>query len=164
MTAPGGHRRAARLAAVQALYEMELAGADADPVLQDFLRNRWRAAGENAQLPVADEGLLSDLIMGIPGRLGEIDAKLGEALPPEWPVERLEPLLRAVMRAGAFELLAMPDVPARVAISEYVEVAAAFYDAREAGMANAVLDRMARTLRPGEMAEDGRDGRSEQGE
>lgn len=163
---PQGRRRsAARLAAVQALYELELVGAETDPVIQGFLEKRWVMdddagdddAGDNAgasTLAEPDSELLGCIVRGVWSDRAELDAALGGALAKEWPLERLEALLRAILRAGAFELKSLGEVPPRVVISEYVEVTHAFFDGKQAGLVNGVLDRLARTLRPRELEDD----------
>jgi len=154
-----GRRTAARLAAVQAVYEMEMAERSADAVLHDFAADRWAAVGGEggpSRRIDPDAAFLGDLVRGTAGRLADLDGMIGPALSAEWPIERLEAVLRAILRVGAYELFARPDVPLRVIISEYVDIAHAFFDAKEAGLVNAVLDRIGRVLRPDE-AGDGRD-------
>jgi N utilization substance protein B len=159
-----GRRSAARLAAVQALYEIDITAAPPDPVLLEFMAKRWTVNPETGErlagaakegrgpvLMEPDAALLGELVRGVTTRLPELDARIGPALSGEWTVERLEVLLRSILRAGAFELMAKPDVPAPVVISEYVDVAHAFFAGNEPALVNAVLDRLARTLRPGEM-------------
>ncbi|MBE0530152.1 MAG: transcription antitermination factor NusB [Rhodospirillales bacterium] len=166
MTEPGRERRAkpemsrrtaARLAAVQAIYEMEMAERSADAVLRDFAADRWTAAGTDGETgsPAArqvdpDAAFLGDLVRGTTGRLADIDGMVAPALSAEWPLDRLEAVLRAILRVGAYELFARADVPLRVIISEYVDIAHAFFDVKEAGLVNAVLDRIGRVLRPDE--------------
>ncbi len=151
----GRRRSAARLAAVQALYEMDMAGAAADPILGAFLENRWRANGKDdaAALVEPDGELLADLVRGVAARRADLDGMIGPALSAKWTVERLEVVLRAILRAGTYELLARSDIPPRVVINEYLEVAHAFFAGTETGLVNGVLDRLARTLRPREMEE-----------
>lgn len=162
---PGaGKRSAARLAAAQALYEIDITAAPPDPVLIEFMAKRWTVdpetgerlveggkKGKGAALVEPDAALLGELVRGVVARQAELDSRIGPALSGEWTVERLEVLLRSILRAGAFELMAKPDVPAPVVISEYVDVAHAFFAGNEPALVNAVLDRLARTLRPGEM-------------
>jgi N utilization substance protein B len=159
----GGKRSAARLAAVQALYEIDIVGAPTDAVLLEFMAKRWRVDPETGErlpeeekgpkgqaLVEPDAGLLSEIVRGVAARVSELDASIGPTLSGEWTVERLEVLLRAILRAGAFELLVKTDVPTAVVITEYVDVAHAFFAGNEPALVNAVLDRLARTLRPGE--------------
>lgn len=88
-----------------------------------------------------------DLVRGTMARRAEIDGCIGAALTPDWPLERLESVLRAILRAGAYELLARADVPVPVVISEYLDIGHAFFAGKEPGLINGVLDRLARTLR-----------------
>ncbi len=148
----GGRRSAARLAAVQALYEMEVAGAPADPVLREFLEHRWQGQ-EAPHGAEPDAAFLGDLVRGVGARSAELDALITPALSADWPLERLEVLLRAILRAGAYELLAREDVPPRVVIAEYLNVAHAFFTGREPALVNGVLDSLARTLRPDALGE-----------
>ena len=156
---PGPRRSTARLAAVQALYEMELAGISATDILDGFLAERWNLSGqkegegETAQLAEPDDKLMNQLVSGAAARKSELDRLIGPALSGGWTDARLENLLRAILRAGTFELLALCDIPARTVISEYVDVAKAFYEGPEAAMVNGVLDTLARSLRAGEMGE-----------
>ena len=159
-----GRRAAARLAAVQAVYEMDIAGAKADPVLLEFMQSRWESAAEDGDVPPPDASFLGDLVRGVEGRLGEIDVLIGGALNETWPMDRLEVVLKAILRAGTFELLVLDDVPARVVINEYVELAHAFFVGKEAGLVNGVLDHLARSLRSAEMGEgEGNGGREGEG-
>ena len=165
----GRHRSAARLTAVQALYEMDMAGAAADPVLREFLLSRWTDTEnggedigglETGGLAEPDGELLFALVHGVGDRHAELDGLIAPALSANWTMERLEAVLKAVLRAGAFELLALTNVPPRVVISEYVDVAHAFFSGGEPGFVNSVLDHLARKLRAREMAakEDGDEG------
>ena len=151
----GGRRRAARLAAVQALYEMDVAGAPADAVLREFLGQRWTRAlaAEDSEPALAepDAEMFSDLVRGVAARRDELDATIEGALAEDRTVQRLEVVLRAILRAGAYELLARLDVPPRVSINEYINVAYAFFAGSEPALVNGVLDRVARTLRPEEL-------------
>lgn len=154
-------RTAARLAAVQAVYEMELADCSAEVVLKDFAE-RWLVAGIDGEAgPAAaarrvdpDSTFLGDLVRGVATRRADVDGMLAPALSEEWPLARLEAVLRAILRVGAYELFARADVPLRVVISEYVDIAHAFFDAKEAGLVNAVLDRIGRVLRPEEAGDE----------
>ena len=154
--AGGGRRRsAARLAAVQALYQIELSGAAADAVLSEFLDHRLREEVDGVRLAEADRRLLRDLVAGVSAQVQALDDMLAAVLEEGWPVERLETLLRLVLRAGAYELSERPDIPVRVTIAEYVDLADAFFGGKEPGMVNGVLDRLARMLRPDEFAGSG---------
>ncbi|MFQ5774345.1 MAG: transcription antitermination factor NusB [Kiloniellaceae bacterium] len=149
--APGSPKRsAARLAAAQALYQIEMTGAAADRVLREFLDLRLTEEVDGVCLAGADRGMLADLVRGVAGEPGELDDMLSAVLDEDWPVERLETLLRVVLRAGAYELTERRDIPARVIISEYVDLADAFFGGKEPGLVNGVLDRLAHALRPEE--------------
>jgi N utilization substance protein B len=149
-----GRRSAARLAAVQALYQIELAGAAPETVIGEFLRDGLDAEARGA----VDEALFADVVRGAAARRAGIDTSIGHALTPDWPLERLEAVLRAILRAGTYELAARSDVPAAVIISEYLEIGHDFFSGKEPGLVNGVLDRIARTLRPEEFAGDDRGG------
>ena len=156
-----GRRGLARLAAVQALYQVELTSADAEAVVSEFLAHRLGREIDGDQYGEADRGFFVDLVRGCSGRRADVDAIVASALPPDWPLARLESVLRAILRAGCYELLARSDVPARVVMNEYVEIAHAFFSGKEPGMVNGVLDRVARTLREAELPGTGRDGGAE---
>lgn len=159
---PSGRRRsAARLAAVQALYEMELADAPADPVLRGFIQDRWQAgagAEEEGGSPMAepDGELLTDVVRGVSSRRDELDGMIVPALEGK-TIEGLQAVLRAILRAATYEFLARTDVPPRVVISEYLEVAKAFFTGPEPGLVNGVLDRLAHVLRGPELEDSGSD-------
>jgi len=144
-------RRAARLAAIQALYQMELAGEDAETVAEEFAA--WRFGREPEISPgELDEAFFGDIV--VPHRQGEIDAAVTDCLASDWRLSRVDSILRAILRAGAFELIARPDVPARVVIDEYVELSFAFFSADEPGFVNAALDKLARRARAAEFGAD----------
>jgi len=145
-------RSAARLAAVQALYQIEMSNARTGDVIDDFLvRRRGAESDEDGNL-VMDTETFAGLVRGVVERIEEIDGHIDGALEKGWCVARLERVLRAVLRAGCFELLAVPEVPARAVIDEYIEVAHAFFGRTEPALVNGVLDRLARALRPDEFA------------
>ncbi len=152
---PHGDRSMARLAAVQALYQIEISEADSEDVIDEFVRHRLGAGAEDALPLEVDAGLFAALVRGASARRADVDPLIGNALAEGWTVNRLELLLRAVLRCGAFELLGRPDVPARVVIDEYVEVAQAFFERGEPGLVNGVLDRLAHELRSAEFATQG---------
>ncbi|MEM9724985.1 MAG: transcription antitermination factor NusB [Pseudomonadota bacterium] len=142
-------RSAARLAAVQALYQMELTGAPASAVRREFETHRLGAEIEGAQYREPDIDHFRAVLSGVPERQREIDRLTDDALVARWPLGKIDPTLRAIFRCGGFELLGLPDVPPRVAITEYVDVAKAFFtEGQEARFVNAVLDHMARVARP----------------
>ena len=141
-------RSSARLAAVQALYLMDMTGAPVDKVLDDFLRHGLGSEPEaEERLAIPDPLLFTDILRGAAARGGELDAMVAQALSGDWSAERLENVLRAILRAGAYELTARPDVPMKVVISEYVDLAYAFYSGPEPGLVNAVLDRIGKVVR-----------------
>jgi transcription antitermination protein NusB len=145
----GGRRSLARLAAVQALYQLELnPGADPEAVIGEFARHRLGREIDGDQYGEADPALFADIVRGVADDRERLDAMISAALTEDWPLQRLEAVLRAVLRAGAYELTHRPDIPPRVAISEYADIAHAFFSGKEPGLANGVLDHLARTLHP----------------
>lgn len=152
-------RPGARLAAVQALYEIDLTGVTPKEALEEFDRRGSGGMLEDDALLAADRPLFVRIVKGVFGRSKELDGLLDPVLAEGWTVARLEVVLRSILRAGAYELLARPDIPARVVVSEYVDIAHAFLNDKETGLVNGVLDRLARSLRAEELGEDGvRDG------
>jgi transcription antitermination protein NusB len=145
-------RAAARLAAVQALYQMEVADKGLNDILAEFETHWIGREVEGAQYKPAELAFFRDILSGVLADQHAIDQALDDALAQGWPLKRVEALMRAILRAGLYELKAKPEVPARVAIKEYVDVAAAFFAKEEAGMINAVLDALARRARPKEFA------------
>jgi len=145
-------RAAARLAAVQALYQMEVADKGLNDILAEFEAHWIGREVEGDQYKPAELAFFRDILSGVLADQRAIDRALDEALTQGWPLKRVEALMRAILRAGLYELKARPEVPARVAIKEYVDVAAAFFGKEEAGMINAVLDALARQTRPKEFA------------
>ncbi len=148
---PGRRRTAARLAAVQALYQIELSGGTVDAVIAEFVKHRLGRDGEGENFGEADQTLFADIVRGAMARRADLDGMIAAALAADWPLDRLEVILRSVLRVGAYELAARLDVPARVVISEYLDIAHAFFSGKEPGLVNGVLDRLARTLRSGEI-------------
>jgi transcription antitermination protein NusB len=145
-------RGAARLAAVQALYQMDLAGTGVNEILAEF-ESHWLGGDvEGDQYRPAEAAFFRDIVCGVVREQTRLDPQIDAALTRGWPLKRVEAVLRAVLRAGAYELAHRRDVPARVVMSEYVDVASAFVDKDETGMINAVLDQLARELRADEFA------------
>ena len=136
-------RGAARLAAVQALYQMDLAGTGLNEILAEFEKHWLGGEIEGAQYRPAEAAFFRDIVGGVVRDQGRLDPQIDAALARK----RIETVFRAVLRAGAYELASRRDVPARVVMSEYVDVAAAFVDQDETGMVNAVLDQLAHQLR-----------------
>jgi transcription antitermination protein NusB len=148
-------RGAARLAAVQALYQMDLAGTGLNEILTEFEGHWLGGEVEGAQYRPAEAAYFRDIVGGVVREQTRLDPQIDAALARGWPLRRIEAILRAVLRAGAYELACRSDVPARVVMSEYVDVAAAFVDEEETGMVNAVLDQLAHQLRAAEFASGG---------
>jgi N utilization substance protein B len=150
----GGSRRrsVARLTAVQALYQLE-ANPEAEPeaVVREFIRHRFGREIDGDQLGEADPALFADIVRRTAADQERLDTEISAALTPDWPLARLDSVLRAILRAAAFELVHRADVPPRVTISEYTAIAYAFFTGREPALANGVLDRLARTLRADEL-------------
>jgi transcription antitermination protein NusB len=143
-------RSAARLAAVQALYQMDIAGTSLPDILAEF-ESHWLGGDvEGDSYPEAEAAYFHDVVGGVLREQKELDPIVDDALSRGWPLKRVEAVLRAVLRAGAYELVHRSDVPARVVVNEYVDVAGAFLDRDETGMVNAVLDALARRLREAE--------------
>lgn len=150
---PANQRGAARLAAVQALYQLDFGGAPSPSVVSEFEDHRLGQELEGEALIPADPGYFRNLVAGVVKHQRRIDPLIHETLPPDWPLKRIDPTLRAILRCGLFELLYKPDVPVRVIIAEYVDVARAFYQEDEPGLVNGVLDRLARAQRPAEFGD-----------
>ena len=155
----GGKRRAARLAAVQALYQLELGGGEANDVVGEFEVHRLGQVTDELDAGPVDRAWFGELVRGVTANRAELDNLVAAVLTEDWTIERLDNILRAILRAGVFELSAHAGVPARVVVSEYVELADAFFTGKETGLVNGVLDQLARLLRPGEMGVTG-DGRA----
>ncbi len=147
---------AARLAAVQALYQIDLGGGSMEDALLDFLSVRGDETVDAPEGEVAvrpDRDLFAMILRGVWARREELSDMIEAALVDGWPLNRIEIVLRCILEAGVYELLARPEVPARVVIDEYVELAHAFYADAEPGMVNGVLDTLARRLRPDEFVD-----------
>ena len=140
-------RTVGRLAAVQALYQMELAGEGVETVIAEFQNHRFDADIEGELLAEADEAWFADVVRGVVGNQREIDAAIKARLASNWRLERLDATLRALLRCGAWELAHRPDTPFEVVINEYVDLAKAFFDEAEARFVNAALDGVARDAR-----------------
>ena len=140
---------------MQALFQAEQAGDNPETVIDQFVRHRLgdlegQDGFEDGRVPDAEVTLFSRVVREAVRRQDVIDPLLVEALPSDWPLARIDPVLRALMRAGAAELSMVDGPPAKVVINEYLDVARGFFTGPEPGLANAVLDRLARTLRPAE--------------
>lgn len=139
------------MAAVQAIYQMDVSGKGLVDALAEFEAFWIGRDVEGVSFPPAENEFFRDILSGVVREQRAIDAKIDTALTEGWPLTRIEMVLRAIMRAGAYELLFRRDVPPRVAISEYVDVAHSFYDQDEPGLVNAVLDTIARGVRSPEL-------------
>jgi N utilization substance protein B len=149
---------AARLAATQGLYEIEVTGASPNTILLDFIEKRWQAPGiydneddKIVELSEPDKNKFSQIINGVQENLKQIDNILSAALANDREMQHLDVLLRTVLRAGVFELFFLASVPYRVIINEYVELARAFYSENEPALVNGVLDAVAKVVRQKEL-------------
>ena len=149
--AKAAERRASRLAAVQALYQMEVSGKGVIDAFAEFETFWIGREVEGISFEPAENAFFRDILGGVVREQRAIDGKIDTVLAAGWPLKRIEAVLRAILRAGGYELMFRPDVPARVAISEYVDIARSFYDEDEPGLVNAVLDAVARDVRGGEL-------------
>lgn len=140
-------RGAARLAAVQALYQMDIAATPLNDILAEFQHHWIGREVEGEQYLPAEAAHFRAVVRGVVEEQRKLDPLIDAALAQGWPLKRIEAILRAILRAAAYELDHKHDVPARVVVAEYVDVAHAFVDREETGMVNAVLDQMARQLR-----------------
>ena len=145
-------RGAARLAAVQALYQMDIGGAGINDIFAEFESHWLGSEVEGEQYLPAEAAFFRDVVSGVVRDQLKLDPLIDAALARGWPLKRIDAIIRAVMRAGAYELEHRRDVPARVVVTEYVDVANAFVDREETGMVNAVLDQIARQFREDEFA------------
>jgi len=145
---PAGEARTrARLAAVQALYQMDMTQRDLSVVLEEFLNHRFQTVEIYAG---ADRGFFRDIVTGVAERQSEIDPQIGAHLAQGWRLSRIDSILRAILRSGVYEIIARSDVPARAVINEYVEIAHDFFGGEEPAVVNGVLDRVAHEKRQGE--------------
>jgi N utilization substance protein B len=140
-------RSAARLAAVQALYQQEMEGTPLVLLLTEFHQHRLGATIDDVEYADAEVSFFDDVVKGVDARRDELDALIAARLAAGWTMDRLDKPMRQILRAGAYELLARADVSVATAISEYVDVAAAFYDKREKGFVNGLLDAIAKNVR-----------------
>jgi N utilization substance protein B len=152
MGVPKQARSVARLAAVQALYQMEVSSAGAEAVIREFVEHRFdRAvpgdAGEEVTLAQADEAFFAELVRGVVEHQKAVDGAIAKRLASGWRLERLDATARAILRAGAYELSYRRDVPTEVVIDEYVELAKSFFEGPEPGFVNGALDAVAQDTR-----------------
>ncbi len=147
MTERSKSRSAARLAAVQALYQLEMEGTPLHLLLHEFHEHRLGATIEDVTYADAEQNFFDDVVSGVDRRRAEIDGLIAARLSSGWTLDRLDKPMRQILRAGAYELLARKDVATGTVISEYVDVAHAFYDKREAGFVNGLLDGVSKDVR-----------------
>ena len=140
-------RSVARLAAVQALYQMEVSGAGSEAVVREFIDHRFDADLEGEQLAPADEAYFKDIVRGVVERQTAVDKAIARRLAENWRLERIDATLRAILRAGAFELIGRAEAPTEVVIDEYVEIAKSFFSGPEPGFVNGALDAIAKDER-----------------
>lgn len=140
-------RSASRLAAVQALYQMDIAGVGMDSVIVEYENYRLGQEIDGEQYVAADPAFFRDIVSGVVAAQRRIDRSVDGILSQNWPLARIDSILRALLRAASFELIAKTDIPPRVIIAEYLDIADAFFDVEEKRLANGVLDRFAREVR-----------------
>ena len=140
-------RSAARIGAVQALYQMDMVGTDLDDIVVEFVNHRFGQEIEGETFPEADEAHFEEVIRGVVREQRDIDVTINGALAKGWTLARIDATMRAVLRAGVYELRRCKDIPVKVVINEYVDVANAFFEGDEPGVVNAVLDRLGATVR-----------------
>jgi N utilization substance protein B len=145
-------RRAARLGAVQALYQMDMNDVSSEAVIEEFVTHRLGQSLEGVDYAEADEGHFAEIIRGVVESQVKIDRQIENSLADGWTMSRIDSILRAILRCAGFELLCAPHIPAAVVINEYLDVAHAFFENDEPKFVNGMLDRMARELRADEMA------------
>lgn len=148
-------RSAARLAAIQALYQMDMTSIDSPRVIAEFEAHRLGKEIEGSQYYEAEAAFFRDLVDGVVREQLRIDPLIDRHLAEGWRLHRVDSILRAILRAGAYEILDRTDVPARVVISEYVDLAHAFFEGEEPKVVNGILDKLARASRPQEFAAQG---------
>jgi N utilization substance protein B len=144
-------RRAARLAAIQALYQMDVAQTPSKTVVFEFQNLRFGHEDEPGYVQ-ADEPFFEALVSGVVDSQKEIDPLISDRLSEKWRLSRLDRTLRAILRCATYEMAKRPDVPAKTIIDQYVGLSMDFFEARESGFVNAVLDKMGRDLRADEMS------------
>ncbi len=153
-SAPHAERSAARLAALQALYQLEITGGAPEDVIAEFIEHRFASVdAEVGNAGPHDEAFFADVVNGVLQHQMEIDRSLARALAAGWTLARIDAILRALLRAAAYELVARRDIPAKVVIDEYVELSRDFFDGQEPKFVNAILDTLAHRKRAEEFGE-----------
>jgi len=145
-------RSAARLGAVQSLYQMEAAATPVEDVIEQFIEHRFGKEVEGVQLPQGDAAFFADLLKGIVDHQVQVDRNIDGVLADGWKLARLDATVRAILRGGAYELLYRTDVPPKVTISEYVRLSESFFQGDETSFVNGVLDKLAHNHRADELA------------
>jgi N utilization substance protein B len=148
-------RSAARLAAVQALYQMDMTAIDLTRVIAEFETHRLGKEVEGTQYGDAELQFFHDIVEGVVREQLRIDPLIDRHLAEGWRLNRVDSILRAILRAGTFEMLMRSDVPSKVVISEYVDLAHAFFDGEEPKVVNGILDKLAHEARPQDFARQG---------
>jgi len=144
---PKGSRAAARLAAVQALFQLSRSDDTAASVIRQFRDLRFGTEFDGIPFPQADESFFADIVTAVHGQAKTFDAEIEKRLAATWRLERIDPLVLQVLRAGCYEIMQRPDVPTAVIITQYVDVAHAFYDGAEPKFVNGLLDKLAKEVR-----------------
>lgn len=142
-------RRRARVSAMQALYQMEVTELTGKAVIAEFMDHRFGYDDEPGMIHV-DEAYFEDVVKGVVAFQKDIDPEIESRLPEKWPLRRLDATLRALLRTASYELMRRPDVPALVVINEYLSIASEFFSGKEPGLVNAVLDKLAKSVRSAE--------------
>ncbi len=146
-------RPAARLAAVQALYQLEQEPTTPQKVVQEFLNHRFNETVDGTRFITPDKTLFQDIVIGVMDRLADLDPMIASTLSEDWRLERMESVVRAILRAAVFELSRDTAVPVPVVINEYIEIAKAFCAGSEIAFVNASLDALAKVLRSTDLQE-----------
>lgn len=144
---PANKRGAARLAAVQAIYQMDIAGTRLTDIVEEYEALRIGKEVDGQEYLEADLAWFRNLVSGVVNGQKDLDPMIHKTLPDDWPLSRIDTLLRSVLRCGVYELKHRSDVPTKVVIAEYIEIAKAFFEDEEPRLVNAVLDRLARETR-----------------
>lgn len=144
---PKGSRAAARLAAAQALFQLGRSDDSAQAIVRQFSDFRFGTEFDGVPFPHADETFFADIVTTVGADPARFDAEISSRLASNWRLERIDPLVLQILRAGAYELMDRPDVPTAVIITQYVDVAHAFYDGQEPKFVNGLLDRLAKDVR-----------------
>jgi len=148
---PGARRSAARLASVQALYQMDMASTDIQDVVHQFTLYHFNQSEDDEETVKPDATFFKELLQGVVRRQRDIDPVVDEQLAAGWRLARIDSILRAILRSALFELMERPDVPVKVVINEYIDVAHAFFDEDEPRVVNGILQKLAERYRPGEI-------------